>query len=72
MRRKTGSVAILQEERSGLIKLEVFRCAMVAFSKLALVAAAPAAGNQLFAAPAPRVAAPQARREETRFSGGNV
>ena len=40
---------------------------MVAFSKF--VVAAPAAANQLFAAPAPRVAAPQARWEEMSFLG---
>ena len=42
-----------------------FFCAMVAFSKLSVMVAAPAAANQLFAVPAPYAAAPQARRQRT-------
>ena len=42
-----------------------FLCAMVAFSKFSVMVAAPAAANQLFAAPAPFAAAPQARRQRT-------
>ena len=38
---------------------------MVAFSKLSVMVAAPAAANQLFVAPAPYAAAPQARRQRT-------
>ena len=45
-----------------------FLCAMVAFSKLSVMVAAPAAANQLFAAPAPFAAAPQARRQRTLSS----
>ena len=45
-----------------------FFCAMVAFSKLSVMVAAPAAANQLFAAPAPFAAAPQARRQRTLSS----
>ena len=45
-----------------------FLCAMVAFSKLSVMVAAPAAANQLFVAPAPYAAAPQARRQRTLSS----
>ena len=41
---------------------------MVAFSKLSVMVAAPAAANQLFVAPAPYAAAPQARRQRTLSS----
>merc|ERR1719161_1847712 len=50
-----GSVAILAQESED----QSFFCAMVAFSKLSVMVAAPAAANQLFAAPAPFAAAPQ-------------
>merc|ERR1719161_3236836 len=50
-----GSVAILAQESED----RNFLCAMVAFSKLSVMVAAPAAANQLFAAPAPFAAAPQ-------------
>ena len=45
-----------------------YLCAMVAFSKLSVMVAAPAAANQLFVAPAPYAAAPQARRQRTLSS----
>merc|ERR1719161_2260159 len=50
-----GSVAILAQESED----QSFLCAMIAFSKLSVMVAAPAAANQLFAAPAPFAAAPQ-------------
>merc|ERR1719161_704644 len=50
-----GSVAILAQEPED----RSFLCAMVAFSKFSVMVAAPAAANQLFAAPAPFAAAPQ-------------
>ena len=45
-----------------------FFCAMVAFSKLSVMVPVAAAANQLFAAPAPFAAAPQARRQRTLSS----